>query len=79
MFSGVVNVALVNTFVVYPHTMRKQQRHMKLKRKEFLLNIARHLVTLFAAQRYQFPRLSRKIKEAIILCGFALDSHESTV
>ena len=79
MFYGVVNVALVNAFVVYAHSMRKQQRHMKLKRKEFLLNIARHLVTLFAAQRYKFPRLSRKIKEAIILCGFALDSHESTV
>ena len=59
--------------------MRKQQRHMKRKRKEFLLSIARHLLTLFAAQRNKFPRFSRKIKEAIILCGFAPNSHESTV
>ena len=79
MFYGVVNVALVTAFVVYAHNMRKQQRHMKLNCKEFLLSIAGHLVTSFAAQRYKFPRLSRKIKEAIILCGFAPDSHESTV
>ena len=39
MFYGVVNVALVNAFVVYAHNMHKQQRHMKLKRKEFLLSI----------------------------------------
>ena len=52
---------------------------MKPKRKEFLLSIAGHLVTPFAAQRYKFPRLSRKIKEATILWGFAPDSHESTV
>ena len=38
MFYGAVNVALVNAFVVYAHNMRKQQRHMKLKRKEFLLS-----------------------------------------
>ena len=79
MFYGVAKVALVNAFVLYAQNMRKQQRHMKLKRKEFLLSIARHLVTPFAAQRYKFPRLTRKIKEAIILCGFALDSHESIV
>ena len=40
MFYGVVNVVFVNTFVVYAHNMRKQQRHMKLKCKEFLLSIA---------------------------------------
>ena len=34
-------------------------------------------MTPFAAQRYKFPRLSRKIKEAKTLCGFAPDSHES--
>ena len=79
MFYGVVNIASVNAFVVYAHNMRKQQRHMKLKQKEFLLSIARHLVIPFAAQRYKFPRLSKKIKEAMILGGFAPDSHESTV
>ena len=79
MLYGVVNVTLVNAFVVYAHNKHKQQRRMKLKRKEFLLSFARHLVTSFAAQRYKFPRLSRKIKEAIILGWFAPDSHESTV
>ena len=49
------------------------------KRKEILLSIARHLVTPFVTQRHKFRRLSRKIKEAIILCGFATDYHESTV
>ena len=52
---------------------------MKLKRKEFLFSIAQHLVTPFAAQRYKFPRLSRKIKEVRNLCGFAPNSHENTV
>ena len=79
MFYGVVNVAFVNAFVVYAHNMRKPQRHMKLKCKKFLLSIAPILVTPFAAQRYKSPKLSRKIKEAIILCGFAPDSYESTV
>ena len=79
MFFGVVNDALVIAFVVYAHNMRKQQRHMKPKRIEFLLSIARHLVTTFAAQKCKFPILLRKIKEAIILCGFAPDSHESAV
>ena len=49
MFQGMVNIALVNAFVVYVHNMRKQQTHMNLKRKEFLLSIARHLVTPFAS------------------------------
>ena len=79
MFYEVVNVSFVNAFAVYAHNMCKQQRHMKPKRKEFLFSIARHLVTPFAAQRYKSPKLSRKIKEAVILCGFAPDSHESTV
>ena len=79
MFYGVVNVALVSAFVVCARNMRKQERYMKLKRKEFLPSIARHLMTPFAAQRYKFPRFSRKIKEVIILCGFASGSHESTV
>ena len=79
MFYEMVNVALVNGFVSCVHNMRKQQTHMKLKRKEFLLSFARHLVAPFSSQRYKFPTLSRKIKEAIILCGFAPDSDKSTV
>ena len=59
--------------------MRKQQTHIKLKRKEFLLSIARHLVTPFATQRYKFCTLSINIKEAIILCEFALYFHGSTL
>ena len=61
MFCGMTNVALVNAYVVYAHNMRKQQPHMKLKRKEFLLSIARHLVTTFVTQRYKGPTLSTKI------------------
>ena len=58
--------------------MRKQQSHMKLKRKEFLLSIERHLVTAFATQRYKFPALPTQIKKAIILCGFVPDSNKNT-
>ena len=79
MFYGLVNVALINAFFVYTHQHAQTQRHVKLTRKEFLLSIARHLATTFAAQKYKFPRLSRKIKQAIVLCGVAPDSHESTV
>ena len=58
--------------------MRKQQPHMKQKRKEFLLSIARYLVTVFATQIYKFLTLSTKIKDILILRGFALDSNKST-
>ena len=77
MIYGMVNVTLINAFVVYAHNMRKQQTDIKLKRSQFVLNIARQLVTPFAAQRYIFPTLSKNIKKAIILCGFATDFHES--
>ena len=62
IYYGIVNDALVNAFVVYAHKMRKQQPHMKLKRREFLLSIAQHLVSAFATQRYKFLTLSTKIK-----------------
>ena len=78
MFYGMVNIASVNAFVIYAYNMRKQQPHMKLKRKEFLFSIARHLVTVFATQRYKFLTLSTKIKDVLILRGFALDSNKST-
>ena len=58
--------------------MCKQQPHMKLRRKEFLLSIARHLVTVLTTQRYKFLILSTKIKDVLILRGFALDFNKST-
>ena len=79
MFCEMINVALVNENVVYAHNMSKQPPHMKLKRKEFLHSIARNLVTVFVTQIYKVLTLSTKIKKAIIWCGFASDSHESTM
>ena len=73
-----VNLALVNAFVINAYNMRKQQPHMKLRRKEFLLSIARYLVTVFTTQRFKFLTLSTKIKDVLILRGFALDSNKST-
>ena len=63
MFCEMINVALVNEYVVYAHNMSKQQPHMKLKRKEFLHSIARHLVTAFVTQIYNVPRRQQKSKK----------------
>jgi len=50
MFYGMINIAAVNELVIYANNMRKDQPEKKIKRKYFLLRIARDLVTQFVTQ-----------------------------
>jgi hypothetical protein len=72
MFYGMANIAAVNALVIYANNMGKDQPG-KIKRKCFLLRIARDLVTRFVTQRYKLSTLPRYIKTAIVMCGFVSD------
>ena len=45
VFYGMLNIAAVNALVICAHNMRKDQPEKKIKREDFLLRIARDLVT----------------------------------
>ena len=78
-FYGTINIAAVNALVTYAHNMRKDEPEKKIKRKDFLLRIARDLVTPFVTQRYKLPTLPRNIKTATVMCRFVSDSEENTM
>jgi len=47
MFYGMINIAAINSLVIYAHNMRKDKPENKIKRKDFLLRIAHDLMTPF--------------------------------
>ena len=67
VFYGMINIAAVNALVIYAHNMRKDQPEKKIKREDFLLIIARDLVTPFVTQRYKLSSLTRSIKTTIVI------------
>jgi hypothetical protein len=79
VFYGMINIAAVNTLVIYAHNMRKDQPEKKIKRKESCSEFANDLVTPFVTQRYKLSTLPRNIKTAIVMCGFFSDSEENTM
>ena len=79
MFYGMINIAVLNEWVIYAHNIRKDQREKKIKRKEFLLRTAHYLVTPSVTQQYKLSSINRNIKTATVMCGFVSDSEESTV
>jgi len=50
MFYDMINIAAVNELVIYANNMRKDQPEKKVKKKYFLLRIARDLVTQSVTQ-----------------------------
>jgi hypothetical protein len=46
MFYGVINIAAVNTLVIYANNMRKDQPEKNIRIKYFLLRIAHDLMTV---------------------------------
>ena len=74
-----IKIIAVNALVIYAYNMHKDQPEKKIKRKYFLLRIARDLVTPSVTQRYKLPTLPRNVKTATVMCGFVSDSEENTM
>jgi hypothetical protein len=72
-------LVVCSAYLPYAHNMCKDQPEKKIKRKDFLLRIARDLVTPFVTQRYKLPTLPRNIRTATVMCGFVSDSEENTM
>lgn len=64
LFYGMLNMAFVNSYVIYCHNMISKQEK-PLNRRAFMKQLSTDLAKQWMEKRLDFPNLSRKLRENI--------------
>lgn len=70
LFYDIINISLINAYIVYNCNQQRLNPNFKCKRKVFLKEVAKQLIAPEARRRFACPQTSRKNKTIIQLCGF---------
>lgn len=64
MFYGILNIAFVNSYVIYAHNVLSKQEK-PLNRREYMKKLSTELSTPWMRSRLEIPTLSRRLRENI--------------